>query len=45
MADENDEGSDAARTDPETADRDREVLEKRAEQDIKRVMQGDVKDL
>lgn len=41
MTDKEDMGSDAARTDPKTADRDREELKKRAEQNIERVMHVD----
>jgi hypothetical protein len=45
MTDEKDMGSDAARTDPKTADRDREELKKFAEQNIERAMRVDDKDL
>lgn len=34
-----DQGSDAARTDPKTADRDREQLKKDAEKNIRKVVQ------
>lgn len=44
MTDEKDMGSDAARTDPDNADRDREVLKRGAEKHIERVMQNDGKD-
>ena len=39
-----DQGSDAARSDPKTADRDREQLKKDAEKNIRKVMQDERKD-
>jgi hypothetical protein len=43
MTNEKDMGSDAARTDPKIADRDRDELKKRAEQTIERAMRVDDK--